>query len=492
MTKNGRPHCRRCGNHDPNLFASYHCYRCKQECTYCRSCIMMGKITSCSPLVRWLPNKREKRTAASPFTHPSQRHHQSNSELHSNPNHQSNSELIPNRKPDPKCDPSPRHTLAWTGTLSYFQQKASDKLYATINDFLHGKNERNTFLVWAVCGSGKTEMLFHGIESALNAGLHVLIATPRTDVVLELEPRLKAAFPNTKILPLYGGAEDRFGQGDLVISTTHQLLRFHNAFDLVIIDEVDAFPYTADQKLRYAVNKAKRDRSLTVFVTATPDGKMKWQAETGEILSVKVARRYHRHPLPVPRYKWVGQWKKKLAKATLPIPIFHWIQTHLTTQKQIFLFVPSVAVMHDVADILERTLQTTVGFVHSSDPDRREKVMAFRNGKTRVLVTTTILERGVTVKGVQVGVLGSEDRIFTESALVQISGRAGRSPDAPTGDVTFFHYGKTNEMVKAVRHIQEMNRLGDEELALESRKLREHNVKEQNNNPTGVARNLKK
>ncbi len=33
-----------------------------------------------------------------------------------------------------------------------------------------------------------------GIESALNQGLRVCIATPRTDVVLELAPRLKAPF----------------------------------------------------------------------------------------------------------------------------------------------------------------------------------------------------------------------------------------------------------------------------------------------------------
>ncbi|MFB8735903.1 helicase-related protein [Bacillus sp. SL00103] len=51
------------------------------------------------------------------------------------------------------------------------------------------------------------------------------------------------------------------------------------------------------------------------------------------------------------------------------------------------------------------------------------------DNKYDVLVTTTILERGVTIPNVQVGVLGAESTIFTESALVQISGRAGRHPD---------------------------------------------------------------
>ncbi|MBU9721734.1 MULTISPECIES: DEAD/DEAH box helicase [Bacillaceae] len=424
----GQLQCKRCGNRDPFLFGTHDCYRCKEKCTYCRSCLMMGKVSTCTPLC-------EQRDGS--------------------PVHEVGGE----RENRPHV-----HEMAWSGTLSFFQQKASDKLCQTIEAFLQGTNEKDTFLSWAVCGAGKTEMLFYGIQLALNAGLNVLIATPRTDVVLELEPRFKEAFPKTNVQALYGGAENRFAQGELIISTTHQVLRFHKAFDIVIIDEVDAFPYTADRKLRYGVDKAKHNRSLTVFVSATPDEKMKRAAEKGEILSVKVARRYHKHPLPEPRFQWVGQWKKQLERKSLPVPLRKWLEGHLASRKQIFLFIPSVAIIEKVMNALEKELRTEIESVHSSDPDRREKVMQFRKGVTRVLVTTTILERGVTVKDVQVGVVGAEDRIFTESALVQISGRAGRSPDCPRGDVVFFHYGKTEEMVKAVRHIKEMNKLGEAEL----------------------------
>lgn len=62
--------------------------------------------------------------------------------------------------------------------------------------------------------------------------------------------------------------------------------------------------------------------------------------------------------------------------------------------------------------------------VHAEDPGRKEKVAAFRKGEIPLLVTTTILERGVTVKNLQVAVLGAEEEIFSESALVQIAGGA--------------------------------------------------------------------
>ncbi|MBA5760176.1 DNA/RNA helicase, partial [Escherichia coli] len=73
---------------------------------------------------------------------------------------------------------------------------------------------------------------------------------------------------------------------------------------------------------------------------------------------------------------------------------------------------------------------------------RKEKVEWLRKGKIKLLLTTTILERGVTFTDVQVAVFGSEARIFTEAALVQISGRAGGKLSHPTEDVCFFHYGK--------------------------------------------------
>ncbi len=105
-----------------------------------------------------------------------------------------------------------------------------------------------------------------------------------------------------------------------------------------------------------------------------------------------------------------------------------------------------------------KQLDERIEGVHAEDPKRAEKVQAFRDGRIPLLVTTTILERGVTVPNIDVAVLGAEDRIFTESALVQIAGRVGRSAQFPNGDIRFFHYGKTREMVAAKRQIERMNK----------------------------------
>ncbi|MFS0864963.1 DEAD/DEAH box helicase [Fredinandcohnia sp. 179-A 10B2 NHS] len=400
------PYCVRCGNNDSTLFATLPCARCKQSCVYCRKCINMGRVSECTPLVSW-------NGPAIQFAIP--------------------------EKP-----------LAWNGTLSDGQRNASEELVKAV----HTNQE---LLIWAVCGAGKTEILFAGIEAAINAGKKVCITTPRTDVVIELAPRIKAAFPESEVIALYGGSEDRGKSAPITIATTHQMLRFYKAFDLVIIDEVDAFPYSVEPMLQHAVQHAKKEISSTIYLTATPN--QKWQKEiaSGKRKAVTIPARYHRFALPVPTFVWCGNWEKRIKKKKLPANLLEWVRSHLATKKQGFLFVPRIKYLNSIVSIL-RMLDSRIEGVHSEDKERKEKVAAFRNGDIPILVTTTILERGVTVPNIDVAVLGAEDSIFTESALVQISGRVGRSATYPTGEILFFHYGKTREMVKAKRHIEGMNK----------------------------------
>ncbi len=316
--------------------------------------------------------------------------------------------------------------------------------------------ENRELLVWAVCGAGKTEVLFEGISTALASGKRVCIATPRTDVVLELGPRLQAVFPCIQVAVQYGGSEDRHLQTPLTIATTHQLLRFYKAFDTVILDEVDAFPYTADESLQYAVRQSRKEHSSMIYLTATPNQKWQNECRRGKRDYVTIPARYHRHPLPVPSFKWCGNWEKSLQKDKLPPAVTQWIKKRSDNQKQCLLFLPKIDKMEKVLTILRKSYPK-IQTVHAEDPERKAKVQMMRNNEIPMLLTTTILERGVTFPNIDVAVFGAEDRIFTESALVQIAGRVGRSAQFPTGDIAFFHYGKTESMVKARKQILKMN-----------------------------------
>ncbi|KYG33690.1 DEAD/DEAH box helicase [Alkalihalobacillus trypoxylicola] len=391
--------CTRCHNQKAHLFSSHYCITCRKHCEYCRHCLSLGKVKSCDFLYFW--------------NGPTQQRVKQN------------------------------HTLNWSGQLSRGQQVASNAIVETIKGF-------QKHLIWAVCGAGKTEMIFHGIEKAFENGLRVLLATPRTDVVKELEPRFRQVFPSIEIAALYGGSKDKDRNASFVLATTHQVLRYKEAFDVVIVDEVDAFPYNYDQSLKYAVERAKKERAALILLSATPERRLVNQY--GNYLT-KIPRRFHGHALPVPTMNWVGDWKKQIRRQKLPKKLHEWLTIH---EQPILLFVPTIYYLEKVSNALNRN-DIKHQAVHASSKNRHHAVDDFRKGLCSVLVTTTILERGITISNVAVAILGAENEVFNEAALVQISGRVGRDPQYPNGDICYFHYGKTRAMVRSVKQIQEMN-----------------------------------
>lgn len=429
--EHNKPKCVRCGNNKPHLFASFPCSRCKKECIYCRNCIQMGRVSSCTPLLSWNISYTSEHFKTNP----------SKDNLFSEIKNESLQNLSINEEQS--------SFLHWEGTLSESQQLASSRVVEAIM-----KNE--DLLLWAVCGAGKTEVLFQGIEKALGMKKRICIATPRTDVVLELTPRLQSAFPDIDISSLYGGSPDRHKFSPLTIATTHQLLRFYQAFDVVILDEVDAFPYSIDETLQYAVLQARKKVSSMIYLTATPSESWQKECRLGKRNYVTIPARYHGNPLPVPKFAWCGNWQKHLTKGKLPINVEKWIQKRVQERKQALIFIPKIALLEQTLQII-RQIEPTAEGVHADDPKRKEKVQKMRNKEILFLVTTTILERGVTFPNIDVAVLGAEDRIFTESALVQIAGRVGRSALYPNGEAIFFHFGKTEAMEKARKQIMTMN-----------------------------------
>lgn len=316
------------------------------------------------------------------------------------------------------------------------------------------------FLLWAVTGAGKTEMLFPLIESVRSRGGRVLVATPRRDVVLELAPRLRKAFPGEALVALYGGSEERWRRGGITLATTHQLLRFSQEFDLVVIDELDAFPFHGDPMLSYAAEVCRASGGKTVYLSATPPRKMQSLVHSGRLACAKVPVRYHRHPLPVPELLRVPPLPEYLRRGRLPASLLHKWKKSLKRGAQIFIFVPRIAYAQPLALLLRGAFPgIPVGATSSQDGERGEKVLSFRSTDLRILVTTTILERGVTVPRSDVYVLDADSGLFDEASLVQMAGRAGRSADDPSGSVVFAAVQSTKAQTGARRQIRRMNKL---------------------------------
>ena len=411
--------CSRCGQSEGVVAIG--CASCGDTCYHCEICLSMGEARFCQTLYAISGNCESNR--------------------------------LPIKQVTPEM----------SVTLSPAQKDASNALRQFI--LQSGQKEK---LVWAACGAGKTEVTFRAIAEVLSRSQKVLFATPRKDIVEELVVRLGQAFPEFPVACLHGTSREKFSEAAIVVSTTHQVLRFYHNFGLIILDEVDAYPFNISPMLQAGVLRAKAKDGKMIYMTATPSEEMLVRQKKGKLSCVWIPARYHGYPLPQPRILVEKHLPFLEVGNRIPESIIQIIHETLEGDlAQLFIFVPSIEGGKRVAQALQRALRlppfndfqgSWVQFSHSRDEDRERKLSAFRKGEFPILVTTTICERGLTLQKVNVLVLFADsDRIFNASALVQMAGRSGRTKEYPLGKVWFAGSRCSREMKLAVERIKKIN-----------------------------------
>ena len=403
--ENGKIVCNRCGNQNVEEFAVGPCIICQKNCHYCLRCLNMGKVKECCVLVAI----EEKTPAFLPHS------------VQLNYKHQ----------------------------MSKEQEKLSQEL-VKVTDKEH--------LVWAVTGAGKTEMIFELMKSVLEEGGRVGLAAPRIDVCNELAPRIKEAFPLEEVTVLHGLTDESYKRTPITIATTHQMLRFYYAFDVLMIDEVDAFPYSNSDMLQFAVHRAVKPTGRLVFMTATPSKLELYKIQHHQLSYSLLPARFHRHPLVVPLFKELRNWDRALEKKKIPQELYSWMKKRLDEKTPFLVFVSTIVQIPAVEEMMSRAFpNASFSSVSSQEEQRQERIQQMRDGKLDFLITTTILERGVTFYGIDVAVTEAQEEIFTREVLVQIAGRVGRSVDHPGGEVVYFYEGISRSMKQAKKEIESLN-----------------------------------
>ena len=328
-----------------------------------------------------------------------------------------------------------------TYELSPEQKELSDKL---VENYKKGIDS----LVFAVCGSGKTEICLELIKYAIEKGYKMGFAVPRRSVCYEMKCRFQKIFPNNTVIAVFGGSH-RVIYGDIVCLTTHQLFRYKNYFDLLIMDEIDAFPFKGNKVLKHLFIKSVRGHY--VLLTATPSKELIEEFKKPGRDMMRLAIRFHRHPLPVPKLI-LGSGIK------LYYILIKTIKNFIKKNKQVFLFVPTIDESKKLSLFLKLFIRAGT-YVNSQRKDNDSVIEDFRNGKYRFLVTTAVLERGVTIKDLQVIVFHADSSIYDTASLIQISGRAGRRKEAPEGEVIFFAKRNNEQIQGAIDDIESNNKI---------------------------------
>ena len=260
--------------------------------------------------------------------------------------------------------------------------------------------------------------------------------------------RLQSIFSKNDVIAVFGGHHKRI-VGDIICLTTHQLFRYKNYFDLLIMDEIDAFPFKGNRVLEQMfINSVK---GHYVLLTATPSNDLIKEFQKPGKDMMRLAVRFHKHPLPVPKLILGSSFKLHYKLVTK-------MKEFLKKNKQVFIFVPTVDDSKKLSIFIKLFFRKGT-YINSKRNDNDVLIEDFRNKKYMYLVTTAVLERGVTIRDLQVIVFHADHAIYDSASLIQISGRAGRRKDAPEGEVIFYAKRNNEEIQRAIDDINANNKI---------------------------------
>lgn len=317
--------------------------------------------------------------------------------------------------------------------LTIAQKRASKQCLQALNS--------GDVLLHCVCGAGKTEISVESISSYLSRGLKVAYAIARKEVVVELTERFKTIFPMAKVVGVYGGHHNEL-TGDLIVCTTHQLYRYYKTFDLLILDEVDAFPLKGNETLmNISLNAAKGN---IIFSTATIDDNLFKILENRNYTTVKLYTRPSNKPMIVPKVLYMNKYMHI---------IYLTIILH-SMANQCIIFVSTKKMCKVLYKIFSHLYSCT--YVYSDLENRNENIIDFKNKKYKYIFATTVLERGITIKDVNVIILNF-DSTFDSSNLIQMLGRVGRSVTNPYGQAYILSNHYDRNIISTVKYIKEAN-----------------------------------
>lgn len=297
--------------------------------------------------------------------------------------------------------------------LTPFQKDASNK---TCNYISKGYD----VLLNSVCGSGKTEIVVETIKEYISKGLKVCYAISRKEVVIELAIRYKKIFKDARVVAVYGGHHDEL-TGDFIICTTHQLFRYYKTFDLLILDEVDAFPLNNNETLMNIAHNSCKGR--IIYSTATTNSFIYKYIKRRNYKEINLYVRPSLKPLVVPKVIFLPN-------------IFSYIALYKLLKKddnQWLVFVSSKKKCKLLNKIYKRFFNTT--YVYSDLDNRRKNINDYKTKKHKIMFTTTVLERGITINDVNVIILYDRKYAFSKESLIQMCGRVGRNINNPYGEL---------------------------------------------------------
>jgi primosomal protein N' (replication factor Y) len=206
-----------------------------------------------------------------------------------------------------------------------------------------------TFLLYGVTGSGKTEVYLRLIQGALAHGREAIVIVPEIALTPQLVRIFRARFGN-QVAVLHSGLSDgerydqwnriREGKAAVAIGARSAIFAPFAHLGLIVVDEEHDATYKQEEVPRYhardvAVVRAKLAKAVVILGSATPSLESYYHARSGKYRFIALEKRIEDRPLPevslidMKEVKGVSPLSPKLTEA---------VQNGLEREEQVLLF----------------------------------------------------------------------------------------------------------------------------------------------------------
>lgn len=313
--------------------------------------------------------------------------------------------------------------------LTVAQKRSLDEILADMKSGAHMNR-----LLQGDVGSGKTVIASLAMYAAYTAGYQSALMVP-TEILAEQHfESLTQLFPDLSIAILTSGMKTAAkkatlaaiadGSVDMIVGT-HALIQdavLYHKLGLVITDEQHRFGVNQRRVFR-----EKGENPDVLMMTATPIPRTLAITVFGE-MDVSII-----DEMPAGRKPIVTRWVKHQQLET----VLDWVKKELAKDSQVYVISPlieesealdlknAVALHEELSAYFDGV--ATVALMHGrmKNEEKDQIMQDFKDKKTQVLVSTTVIEVGVNVPNATVMIIMDADR-FGLSQLHQLRGRVGR------------------------------------------------------------------
>lgn len=314
--------------------------------------------------------------------------------------------------------------LSWKGLLKSIPFGLTEEQESGIEHLVNAfsKPYTSTTLINGDVGMGKSIIYQVAVVAACKAGARVAILLPNERLALQAYEELVSMWPEVPVLLVGKKTQKDLTNQNILVGTTALLFREIGHLDICVVDEQHRF--SVEQR-RFLAN----DKTHLIELSATPIPRTQAMLSYGSVNVIKLTKRHcvqdiNTYIVNRESAKKMVQHVKELVNSGSSLLIVCPRKEQKIDLDDDVHPMPSV---QEVAVKWEKLFPGKVRIMHSDTPDAEAKQSLddIKEGRASVMVSTTVLEVGLTINGLR-GLIVVHAERFGVAQLHQLRGRLSR------------------------------------------------------------------